>query len=108
ARAGGPWFTTAIPPQPSSEKSVNSRFTDRPTVRRSDNGPWSMSVDQDLIYLASDTNYGLLVWTFNRSTVRRSDRSEALSGRLDLRIQSTDRRLNDGPSVQSVSHSDSS
>ena len=34
--------------------------------------------------------------------------SEALSGRLDLRTQSTDHRLIDGPSVQSVDHSDSS
>ncbi|WMV50530.1 hypothetical protein MTR67_043915 [Solanum verrucosum] len=45
-----------------------------PTVRRSDNGPWSMSVDQDLLYPASDTNYGRLARTVNRSTVRRSDR----------------------------------
>ena len=34
--------------------------------------------------------------------------SEALSGRLDLRTQSTVRRLIDGPSVPSVDRSDSS
>ncbi|WMV10465.1 hypothetical protein MTR67_003850 [Solanum verrucosum] len=102
ARAGGPWFTTATPPQPSSEKLAKSRLTDRPTVRRSDHGPWSVSVDRDLSYPTFDINYGRLALTVNRSTVR----SEALSGRLDLRIQSTDRRLNDGPSVQSVDHSD--
>ncbi|KAH0734488.1 hypothetical protein KY285_010195 [Solanum tuberosum] len=45
ARAGGPWFTTATPPQPSSEKSAKSRLTDIPTVRRSDHGLWSVSVD---------------------------------------------------------------
>ncbi|WMV50865.1 hypothetical protein MTR67_044250 [Solanum verrucosum] len=32
ACAGGPWFNTATPPQPSSEKSAKSRLTDRPTV----------------------------------------------------------------------------
>ncbi|WMV19613.1 hypothetical protein MTR67_012998 [Solanum verrucosum] len=74
ARAGGPWFTTAIPPQPSSEKSTKSRLTDRPTVRRSDNGLWSMSVDQDLLYPASDTNYDRPARTVNRSTVHRSNR----------------------------------
>ncbi|WMV08644.1 hypothetical protein MTR67_002029 [Solanum verrucosum] len=39
ARGGGPWFTTATPPQTSSEKLAKSRLTDRPTVRRSDHGP---------------------------------------------------------------------
>ncbi|WMV55009.1 hypothetical protein MTR67_048394 [Solanum verrucosum] len=58
ARAGGPWFTTGTPSHPSSEKSAKSRLTDRPTVHRSYNGPWSMSVDQDLLYPTSDTNYG--------------------------------------------------
>ncbi|WMV38968.1 hypothetical protein MTR67_032353 [Solanum verrucosum] len=58
ARAGGPWFTTATTPQPSSEKSAKSRLTDKPTVRRSDHGPWSVSMDQDLLYPASDMNYG--------------------------------------------------
>ncbi|WMV59181.1 hypothetical protein MTR67_052566 [Solanum verrucosum] len=28
-------------------KSAKSRPTDRPTVRKSDHGPWSVSVDQD-------------------------------------------------------------
>ncbi|KAH0719580.1 hypothetical protein KY285_015611 [Solanum tuberosum] len=37
-RAGGPCFTTATPPQTSSEKSAKSRLMDRPTVRRSDHG----------------------------------------------------------------------
>ncbi|WMV36655.1 hypothetical protein MTR67_030040 [Solanum verrucosum] len=50
-RAGGPWFTTATPPQPSSEKLAKSRPTDRPTVRRSDHGPWFVSVDQDSFIL---------------------------------------------------------
>ncbi|WMV32403.1 hypothetical protein MTR67_025788, partial [Solanum verrucosum] len=57
-RTGGPWFTTATPPQTSSDKSAKSRLTDRPTVRRSDHGRWSLSVDRDLLYPASDTNYG--------------------------------------------------
>ncbi|WMV51106.1 hypothetical protein MTR67_044491 [Solanum verrucosum] len=74
ARAGGPWFTTATPPQPSSEKSAKSQLTDRPTVRKSDNGLWSMSVDQDLFYPASDTNYSRPAWTVIQSTVCRSDR----------------------------------
>ncbi|WMV51509.1 hypothetical protein MTR67_044894, partial [Solanum verrucosum] len=85
-------------------KLAKSRLTDRPTVHRSDHSPWSVSVDRDLPYPASDTNYGRPARTVIQSTIR----SEALSGRLDLRIQSTDRRLNDGPSVQSVSHSDNS
>ncbi|WMV55520.1 hypothetical protein MTR67_048905 [Solanum verrucosum] len=50
ARAGGLWFTTATPPQTSSEKLAKSRLTDRPTVRRSDHGPWSVSVDRDFPY----------------------------------------------------------
>ncbi|WMV47571.1 hypothetical protein MTR67_040956 [Solanum verrucosum] len=37
---------------------AKSRPTDRPTVRRSDHGPWSVSVDQDLLYPTSDMNYG--------------------------------------------------
>ncbi|WMV25849.1 hypothetical protein MTR67_019234 [Solanum verrucosum] len=50
ARAGGLWFTTATPPQTSSEKLAKSRLTDRPTVRRSDHDPWSVSVDRDFPY----------------------------------------------------------
>ncbi|WMV37800.1 hypothetical protein MTR67_031185, partial [Solanum verrucosum] len=38
-RAGGSWFTTTTPPQPSSEKLAKSRLTDKPTVRRSDHDP---------------------------------------------------------------------
>ncbi|WMV37743.1 hypothetical protein MTR67_031128 [Solanum verrucosum] len=93
ARAGGPWFTTATPPQPSSEKSAKSRLKDRPTVRRSDNGLWSMFVDQDLLYPASDTNYGRPARTVNRSTVRREGGVSHLStqrGFLDL-VQSVER-----------------
>ncbi|WMV45957.1 hypothetical protein MTR67_039342 [Solanum verrucosum] len=45
--AGGPWFTTATPPQTQLKKLARSRPMDRPTVRRSDHGPWSMSVNQD-------------------------------------------------------------
>ncbi|WMV41659.1 hypothetical protein MTR67_035044 [Solanum verrucosum] len=36
ARAGGPWFTTATPPQTQLRKSAKSR----PTVRMLDHGPW--------------------------------------------------------------------
>ncbi|WMV28967.1 hypothetical protein MTR67_022352 [Solanum verrucosum] len=50
ARVGGSWFTTATPPQTSSKKLAKSRLTDRPTVRRSDHGPWSVSVDRDFPY----------------------------------------------------------
>ncbi|WMV45343.1 hypothetical protein MTR67_038728 [Solanum verrucosum] len=74
ARAGGSWFTIATPPQTSSEKLAKSRLTDRPTVRRSDHGPWSMTVDRDLLYPTSDMNYGRPAWTVIRSTVHRSER----------------------------------
>ncbi|WMV33415.1 hypothetical protein MTR67_026800, partial [Solanum verrucosum] len=53
ARAGGPWFTIATPPQPSSENRLSldprtdPRSVGQITVRRSDHGPWSVSVDQD-------------------------------------------------------------
>ncbi|WMV19346.1 hypothetical protein MTR67_012731 [Solanum verrucosum] len=67
-------FTTATPPQTSSEKLAKSRLTDRPTVRRSDHGLWSMSVDRDLPYPTFDTNYGRPARTVIRSTVRRFDR----------------------------------
>ncbi|WMV51420.1 hypothetical protein MTR67_044805 [Solanum verrucosum] len=40
ARVGGLWFTTATPPQPSSEKLAKSRPKDRLMIRRSDHGPW--------------------------------------------------------------------
>ncbi|WMV41975.1 hypothetical protein MTR67_035360 [Solanum verrucosum] len=50
ARAGGPWFTTATPLQTSSQKLAKSRLKDRPTVRRSNHGPWSVSVDRDFPY----------------------------------------------------------
>ncbi|WMV51424.1 hypothetical protein MTR67_044809 [Solanum verrucosum] len=55
-------------------KLVKSRLTDRPTVRRSDHGLWSMSVDRDFPYPASDKNYGRPARTVIRSTVRSSDR----------------------------------
>ncbi|WMV32184.1 hypothetical protein MTR67_025569 [Solanum verrucosum] len=58
----GPCWWTVVhhcnPSPASSEKLAKSRPTDRPTVRRSDHGPWSESVDQDLIYPTSDMNYG--------------------------------------------------
>uniref|UniRef100_M1BV44 Uncharacterized protein n=1 Tax=Solanum tuberosum TaxID=4113 RepID=M1BV44_SOLTU len=54
---------------------AKSRFTDRPTVRRSAHGPWSVSVDRDFPYPASDTNYDRPAHTVIRSTVHRSDRS---------------------------------
>uniref|UniRef100_M1DJU5 Uncharacterized protein n=1 Tax=Solanum tuberosum TaxID=4113 RepID=M1DJU5_SOLTU len=46
----------------------------RPTVRRSDHGPWSVSVDRGPLYLASDTNDGRPAWIIVQCTVRRSDR----------------------------------
>ncbi|WMV33879.1 hypothetical protein MTR67_027264 [Solanum verrucosum] len=73
-RPAGPWFVTENFPRTQSENLAKSRLTDRPTVRRSDHGPWSMSVDRDFPYPASDTNYGRPARTVNRSTVRRSDR----------------------------------
>ncbi|WMV09966.1 hypothetical protein MTR67_003351 [Solanum verrucosum] len=81
----GPGFVTENFPRTQSENLAKSLLMDRPTVRRSDDGPWSVSVDQDFPYPASDTNYERPARTVNRSKVRRSDR------RLDLRIQSTDR-----------------
>ncbi|WMV14412.1 hypothetical protein MTR67_007797 [Solanum verrucosum] len=65
---------TATPPHLSSEKLAKSRHTNRPTVHRLDHGPWSVSMDQDLIYPASDTNYDRPARTVDRSTVHRSDR----------------------------------
>ncbi|WMV37594.1 hypothetical protein MTR67_030979 [Solanum verrucosum] len=73
-RPAGPWFVTESFPLTKSEKLAKSRLTDRPTIRRSDHGPWSMSVDRDFPYPASDTNYGPPAQTVNRSTVRRFDR----------------------------------
>uniref|UniRef100_M1DFK3 Gag-pol polyprotein n=1 Tax=Solanum tuberosum TaxID=4113 RepID=M1DFK3_SOLTU len=71
ARTGGPWFTTATPLQTSSEKLAKSRLTDRPMVRRSDHGPWFVTVDPDLLYPTSDMNYGRPARTVIRSMVRR-------------------------------------
>ncbi|WMV11593.1 hypothetical protein MTR67_004978, partial [Solanum verrucosum] len=96
-RPAGLWFVTENFPRTQSENLAKSRLTDRPTVRRSDHDLWSVSVDRDFPYPASDTNYGRPTRTVNRSTVHSSDRDEALSGRLDRRTQSTDRRLIDGP-----------
>ncbi|WMV09221.1 hypothetical protein MTR67_002606, partial [Solanum verrucosum] len=96
-RPAGPWFVTENFPRTQSENLAKSRLTDRPTVRRLDHGPWFVFVDRDFPYPSSDTTYGRPAQTVIRSTIRRSDRSEALSGRLDLRTQSTDRRLIDGP-----------
>ncbi|WMV40835.1 hypothetical protein MTR67_034220 [Solanum verrucosum] len=41
-RAVGSWFTTATPPQTQLRKSAKSR----PTDRRPDHGPWSVSMDR--------------------------------------------------------------
>ncbi|WMV18679.1 hypothetical protein MTR67_012064 [Solanum verrucosum] len=46
-RAGGSWFTTVTSPQTQLKKLSKSRPTDRPMVRRSYQGPWSVPVDQD-------------------------------------------------------------
>ncbi|WMV55084.1 hypothetical protein MTR67_048469 [Solanum verrucosum] len=67
AHVGGPWFTTATPPKPSSE---NQLILDP----QSDHGPWSISVDRGPLYPASDANDGKPTWTVIRSTVCRSDR----------------------------------
>ncbi|WMV33508.1 hypothetical protein MTR67_026893 [Solanum verrucosum] len=69
-RFAGPWFVTENFPRTQSENLAKSRLT----VRRSNHGPWSVSVDRDFPYPASDTNYGRPVRTVNRTTVRRSDR----------------------------------
>ncbi|WMV29861.1 hypothetical protein MTR67_023246 [Solanum verrucosum] len=73
-RPVGPWFVTEKFPRTQSENLAKSRLTDRPTVHRSDNGPWSMSVDRHFPYPASDTNYGRPARIVIRSTVCRSDR----------------------------------
>ncbi|WMV41777.1 hypothetical protein MTR67_035162 [Solanum verrucosum] len=73
-RPAGLWFMTKNFPRTQSENLAKSRLTDRPTVRISDHGPWSVSVDQDFPYPASDTTYGQPARTAIRSTVRRSDR----------------------------------
>ncbi|WMV09043.1 hypothetical protein MTR67_002428 [Solanum verrucosum] len=75
ARPAGPWFVTENIPRTQSENLAKSRLTDRPTVRRSDHGPWSVSVDRDFPYPASDTYYSRPAWTVNRSTVHRSDQT---------------------------------
>ncbi|WMV54469.1 hypothetical protein MTR67_047854, partial [Solanum verrucosum] len=54
----GPWFVTENFLKTQSENLAKSRLTDRPTVRRSDHDPWSVSVVRDFPYPASDTNYG--------------------------------------------------
>ncbi|WMV58783.1 hypothetical protein MTR67_052168 [Solanum verrucosum] len=53
-RTGGPWFTTATPPQTQLKKSANSRAT----VPRPDHDLWSVSVDRGSLYPASDANNG--------------------------------------------------
>ncbi|WMV32800.1 hypothetical protein MTR67_026185 [Solanum verrucosum] len=68
-RAGGPWFTTAAPPQTQLRKSAKSRPTDRPMVRRPDHGPWSVSVDLGPLYPSSDVNDDRPAQTVLRSTV---------------------------------------
>ncbi|WMV47006.1 hypothetical protein MTR67_040391 [Solanum verrucosum] len=46
----GPWFVTENFPRTQSENLAKSRLMDRPTVRRSDHGPWFVSVDRDFPY----------------------------------------------------------
>uniref|UniRef100_M1DRL7 Uncharacterized protein n=1 Tax=Solanum tuberosum TaxID=4113 RepID=M1DRL7_SOLTU len=43
---------------------------DRPTVRRSNHGPWSVIMDRDLLYPTSNMNYGRPARTVIRSTVQ--------------------------------------
>ncbi|WMV38013.1 hypothetical protein MTR67_031398 [Solanum verrucosum] len=69
ARAGGLWFTTTAPPQTQLRKSTKSRPMGRPTVRRSDHHPWSMSVDRGPFHPASDANDSRPVQIVVRSTV---------------------------------------
>ncbi|WMV14409.1 hypothetical protein MTR67_007794 [Solanum verrucosum] len=70
-----------LQPLPSQlRKLAKSRLTDRPTVRRSDHGPWSMSVDRDFPHLASDTNYGRSARTVIRSTVLKPCRADSTYG----------------------------
>ncbi|WMV49208.1 hypothetical protein MTR67_042593, partial [Solanum verrucosum] len=99
ARVGGPWFTTATPPQTNSENwlspdsRTDSRSVDQTTVRGL--CPWiKTSFTQPLTRTTVDQHGP----SFDpRSVGLTVDRSEALSGRLDLRTQSTDRQS--GPSV---------
>ncbi|WMV54434.1 hypothetical protein MTR67_047819 [Solanum verrucosum] len=49
-RPAGPWFVTEKFPRTQLRKLAKSRLTDRPTVRRSDHGPWSVFVDRDFPY----------------------------------------------------------
>ncbi|WMV41286.1 hypothetical protein MTR67_034671 [Solanum verrucosum] len=46
------------PLQPLPNQFRKKLVKSRPTVRRSDHGLWSVSVDEDLLYPASNTNYG--------------------------------------------------
>ncbi|WMV32641.1 hypothetical protein MTR67_026026 [Solanum verrucosum] len=73
-RPVGPWLVTENFPRTQSENLAKSRLTDRLTVSRSDHDPWSMSVDRDFPYPASDTNYGRPAWIVIQSKVHRSDR----------------------------------
>ncbi|WMV49924.1 hypothetical protein MTR67_043309, partial [Solanum verrucosum] len=50
---GSCWWSVVHHCNPSPNqlrKLAKSRLTDRPTVRRSDHGPWSVSVDRDFPY----------------------------------------------------------
>uniref|UniRef100_M1DXK3 Gag-pol polyprotein n=1 Tax=Solanum tuberosum TaxID=4113 RepID=M1DXK3_SOLTU len=66
-------------PKTQLRKLAMSQPTDIPTVRKSVYGLWSVSVDQNPFYPASDVNDGRPTRTVIRSTVRRSDRSFTLS-----------------------------
>ncbi|WMV45984.1 hypothetical protein MTR67_039369 [Solanum verrucosum] len=73
-RPAGSWFLKENFPRTQSENLAKSRLTDRLTVRRCDHGPWSVSMDRDFLYPASNTNYGRPARTVIQYTVRRSDR----------------------------------
>ncbi|WMV25264.1 hypothetical protein MTR67_018649 [Solanum verrucosum] len=94
-----------LQPLPASSKknrlSLDPRSVDQTTIRGL--CPWiKTSFTQPLTRTTVDQHRPSFdPWSVGLTV----DRSEALSGRLDLRTQSTDRRLIDG---LSVSHSDSS
>uniref|UniRef100_M1DP08 Uncharacterized protein n=1 Tax=Solanum tuberosum TaxID=4113 RepID=M1DP08_SOLTU len=72
-------------------KLAKSRLTDRPTVRRSDHGPWSVSVDRNFPYPASETNYGRPTQTVIRSMVHRK-----LESREEKKVKNPSSRTQQG------------
>uniref|UniRef100_M1DL86 Uncharacterized protein n=1 Tax=Solanum tuberosum TaxID=4113 RepID=M1DL86_SOLTU len=113
-RPAGPWFMSANSPrtqleiQPSIEPRPDLQFVGQVTDRGS--CPW---IDAPKAHLQSQLTVDQHGMSFDARLLKSDLRvksyasfNEALSGRLDRRLQSTDRRLNDGPSVPSISHSD--